>query len=193
MIDIRSTAGAIMLLACFSLNVEPAVAGPITDHATKAETMVANDPVGALTEIDKAVEEIWIASPLLFRKVLFADSAAGFGVYADRGNSTFKSGEPLFIYVEPIGFGYGKNALGVMEIGLDVDLVLIDDKGAELIAKEDFASYVQPVRYRNREFQMSLTANLTGLTPGKYVGKFTIRDRNSDKKGTFELPFEIVE
>jgi hypothetical protein len=182
-----------MLIACWGLNGEPAIAGPVTDYASKAETMMASDPVAALIELDKAVEAIWTASPLLFRKVLFADSVAGFGVYADRGNSTFKTGEPLFIYVEPIGCGSGKNALGVMEIGFDVVLVLTDDKGAELIAKEDFAFYVQPVRYRNREFQMSLTANLTGLTPGKYVGKFTIRDRNSDKKGTFELPFEIVE
>ena len=170
----------------------PAHAGPVADLGQKAEAIMASDPLAALESLDQAVDQVWSASPLLMRKALFVNSASGYGIYDERENAVFKVGEPLLVYGEPVGFAYGKNGLGGLEISLVVDFVLVGEDGAELISRDDFAAFVLPVRYRNREFQITLTLNLTGLPAGKYVGKFKLRDKYSDKTNMFELPFEVA-
>jgi hypothetical protein len=169
-------------------------AGPIADDAQEAERLLQQgDPVGAVTALDKAMGEVWAASPLVFRKVLFVEDSDGFGIYRPRESDIFKPGEPLVIYAEPIGFGYGKHSIGGNEIGLTSDFILTDTDGKELYSKDDFLAVTLPVRYHNREFQMQLTVNLTGLPAGKYIAKFHVRDQHSDKSGDFELPFELAE
>ena len=181
-----------LALAAALMAASPAFAGPVTDLAAKAEAAMAGDPLAALSALDEAVEAVWSASPLLFRKALFVDSASGFGIYAERANAVFKPGEPIIIYSEPVGFGYGKNAVGGLEINLVADFVLTSDSGEELFKKDEFFASEQPVRYHNREFLMTITLNLTGLPAGKYVGKFKVRDKHSDKTGEFELAFEVA-
>ena len=48
-------------------------------------------------------------------------------------------------------------------------------------------------RRRNKEFQVYIVYNFKGLKPGDYVLVTKLSDRNSDKKGEFELPFTIAE
>ncbi len=183
----------LMSAIVFSMSLATAsMAGPVADFAAKAEELAKSDPVAALAALDQAIEEVWNASPLLLRKALFVDSASGFGVYAERSGSVFKQGEPIVVYGEPLGFAYGKNLIGGMEINLAVDLALLDGSGTELGAQKDFGEFVLPVRYHNREFQITLTVNLPGFPAGKYLARFTLRDRHSEKTATFELPFEIT-
>lgn len=170
----------------------PAHAGTIADKGAEAESLLdAGDSVGAVEALDQAMEEIWQRSPLVFRKAMFVNDASGFGLYQPRESSVFKPGEPLVVYAEPIGFAYGQNAVGGTEISLITDFALTDPDGKQLFAKEDFLPVNLPVRYHNREFQMKLTVNLTGLPAGSYIAKFHVRDRNSDKAGDFDLPFEV--
>ena len=39
---------------------------------------------------------------------------------------------------------------------------------------------------------MTLAFGVPYLRPGDYVGHFTVRDQNSDKTGTFDLPFTVA-
>jgi hypothetical protein len=167
-------------------------AGEIADQAAKAEQLEnQGDFVGAISALDAAVETLWQKSPLQFRKVLFVDSAEGYGVYAERGSSVFKKGEPLLVYAEPVGFAYGKNALGNTEITLPVDFELQDNEGKTIYQKDDFVTVSLPVRYHNREFNMTITVRLSGLSAGEYMAKFHVHDKYSDKSGDFSLPFSI--
>jgi len=172
----------------------PAQSGTIAKMGAKAEALLDDgNPVGAIEALDAAMEVIWQKSPLLFRKALFVESTSGFGIYSEKSPAVFKVGEALLVYAEPVGFAYGKNSVGSKEIHLIADFVLNDGNGKTLISKDDFLKLVLPVRYNNREFQMNMTVNLTGLSPGNYVSKFHIRDKHSDKSGDFELAFEMVE
>lgn len=171
-----------------------AQAGPIADNAAKAEQLLqSGDPVAAAQALDDAMEELWIQSPLVFRKVLFVEDSSGFGIYRPRESNVFKPGEPLIIYAEPIGYGYGKHALGGNEIKLSADFELTDPEGNSLFSQADFLTLDLPVRYHNREFQMKMTVSLTGLGVGQYKAKFVVHDANSPKTGAFELPFEVAE
>lgn len=167
--------------------------GQIADDGAKAEALLEQgDPVAAVEALDQAMEEIWRRSPLVFRKTLFVEDSAGFGVYRERESNVFEPDEPLIVYAEPIGFAYGENAIGGGEIALVTDFVLTDTSGEVLYSQDDFLPVSLPVRYHNREFQMKLTVKLTGLPVGKYIAKFHVRDKHSDKTGDFELPFEVA-
>jgi len=179
--------------AVLALTSGAALAGPIVDHATRAEALLdGGDATAAADALDKAMEEIWKRSPLAFRKALFVVDSSGFGIYQERESNVFQQGEPLVVYAEPIGFAYGRNAIGGSEISLVADFVLTDQNNNELFSQDDFLSVALPVRYHNREFQIKMTVNLTGLPPGSYIAKFHVRDKHSDKSGDFELPFEVA-
>jgi hypothetical protein len=181
------------MLVCVVAAIASARAGEIADKAAKAEQLeTQGDYIGAISALDDAVEILWRKSPLQFRKVLFVDSAEGYGVYAERDSDVFKKDEPLLVYAEPIGFAYGKNALGITEITLPVDFELQDEKGKTIYQKDDFVTVSLPVRYHNREFNMTITVRLSGLSIGKYVAKFHVRDKYSNKSGDFSLPFSVV-
>lgn len=182
-----------MLAGMLAAVSAPVLAGDISDQAAKAEQLEKQgDYIGAISALDDAIGSVWEKSPLQFRKVLFVDSAEGYGVYAKRESPVFKKGEPLLVYAEPIGFAYGKNALGNTEITLLVDFELQNDEGKTIYQKDDFVTIALPVRYHNREFNMTITVKLSGLSAGKYAGKFHVRDKYSDKSGDFSLPFSIV-
>lgn len=188
-----------MIACCLSLTVLAALsgaaqAGPIVDNAAKAEQLLQQgDPIGAANALDDAMEELWLQSPLTFRKVLFVEDSEGYGVYRPREGNVFKPGESMVIYVEPLGFAYGKHSLGGYEVGLTTDFVLTDTKGKTLFARENFLTFKLPLRYHNREFQMQLTVSLTGIPPGKYIGKYHVHDDHSPKTADFELPFEVAQ
>ncbi len=186
------TAIAFGIAAMMLVSTLPANAGPIEDAASKAAVLNAGgDPAGAIAALDDAVDAIWTAAPLTLRKALFVNAASGYGVYDERADAVFKPGEPILVYVEPIGFAYGKNQVGGSEISLVTDFDLQNPAGESLYSKDDFVAVTLPVRYKNREFQMTLTLNLTGLPEGQYVGKFRVRDKHSDKNVVFDMPFEV--
>ena len=104
-----------------------------------------------------------------------------------------KVGEPILIYAEPFGFGYGSGGDGLYTIGFIVDLKVMTEAGEVLGELPSVANLDLTSRYQNREFQANLTYTLSGITPGRYVLETTLRDKNSEKFGTFQNTIEIVE
>lgn len=169
-----------------------AAAGPVVDAATRAEALQADgDAVGALNALNDAVGIVWDASPLAFRKVAVVDGASGYGIYEMRGDTTFRPDEKLTVYVEPVGFGYGSSD-GAASIGFTADLAIENATGQVLSETDDVFSLSTPSAPGKREFYMSLSFTVPYLRPGDYNAIFTVHDQNSDKTGTFEVPFSIA-
>lgn len=62
----------------------------------------------ALDDAYAAYMDAWDAAPLSVRKAVFVDDAAlGYGLYVERESNAFDAGEPLVVYLEPVGYGYG--------------------------------------------------------------------------------------
>lgn len=168
-----------------------AAAGPVVDAATRAEALQADgDTVGALNALDEAVDVIWKDGPLAFRTVALVDAASGYGVYEMRADPTFRPDEKLTVYVEPVGFGYGSSD-GAASIGFTADLAIENATGQVLSETDDVFSLSAPSAPNRREFYMALTFTVPYLRPGDYKAIFNVRDRNSAKSGTFEVPFSI--
>jgi hypothetical protein len=174
----------------------PAFCGPLADLGAQADQRVeAGDVVGALSVAADSYAQIWDASPDIGIRdtLLVAEPASGFGLYNPRADNKFKPGEPVFVYAEPFGFGYGTPGEGLYSIGFAVDLRVISDRGEVMAEVSDIASLDLTSRYRNREFQANLTYTLNGIPPGIYVLETTLRDKNSPKTGTFQTEVEFTE
>ncbi|HYM73651.1 MAG TPA: hypothetical protein VET89_11760 [Stellaceae bacterium] len=150
-----------------------------------------------LEEIDKreaAVMEAWAATPLSVRRAIFVDGHPdGFGQYTERSSNTFKKGEKLVTYAEPVGYGWTDIGDGMVRFGFKVDFLLKSPDGKVLAGQDDFADLSQQSHARNREFMVILTLNVSGAPAGDYVIEYKLRDVTGAKTGTFSQPFKIVD
>jgi hypothetical protein len=179
---------AVVVLGWSSL----AGAGPIVDAATRAEAMQAEGKaLEALQALEEAEGALWTEMPLSFRKVVLADSVGSLGTYTERSGNSFKPDEQLRVYVEPVGYGYGApGAAGT--IGFTADLSIENDTGQVLTEAKQLFSISAASAGNWREFGMTFAFGVPYLRPDNYVAKFTVDDQNSDKTGTFSVPFTVT-
>ena len=178
--------GLIVLAGSF-----PVAAGPIVDAAARAEALQAEGKtVEALAALDEAVNTIWMQSPLVFRQVELVESAEG-AAPRERTDRTFQADEQLIVRVEPVGYGYGAAGSGAT-IGFTGDLALENATGQILTEAKDLFSVTRDSPAGSREFAMTLSFVVPYVRPGDYVARFTIRDQNSDKSGSFDVPFTVA-
>ncbi len=188
----------LLALAALALTAAaaPAVAGPLVGGATSNEAKLgAGGFTGALDESRDLVAAVWDQSPgLTFGEALLvAENATGFGVFNPRVNNVFKKGEPILIYCEPFGFGYGAPGAGLYSVNFVVDLQVLDAAGNQLANAEGATEYNMTSRHQNREVQANITYSLDGIPVGRYTLITTLRDKNSAKSGSFQTAIEISE
>jgi hypothetical protein len=177
---------AALLLAC---DASFATAGPAVDAATQAESLLAAGKVSeALDALTGALDALCQASPLAFHKSLIVNSSSGYGAYVERADTTFKPDEKMMIYVEPVCFGHADDGA----IGFKADLSIENMTGQVLGEAKDVFSLSTPSAPDRREFSMTLAFGVPFLRPGDYKAVFAVHDQNSDKSGTFEVPFAIA-
>ncbi|MGB7053970.1 MAG: hypothetical protein WBE28_01460 [bacterium] len=131
--------------------------------------------------------------PLLLCNVRFVKGEDNsYGIYEPKQSNNFASGEPLYLYLEPMGFAYEKIVpAGCYEFGFKADFVLEDDKGNELGGQEEFADLKFSSWNRNTEVSLTFTYSFTGFEKGKYKVVTHVRDAHSNKSATVENWFYI--
>ncbi|HUG63220.1 MAG TPA: hypothetical protein VMP03_15340 [Methylomirabilota bacterium] len=176
-----------------AVQAEAVTAGEVVENARKAEELSdAGNPVQALAAIEAAFNSLWDKAPLGFSEALFvAAKPQGFGIYDMRPSAVFDPGEDMLVYAEPFGYGYRREG-DTFQIAFDADFELRNTGGQILHAQSDFAELDMQSRRRNKEFQIFITYNFKGLKPGDYILSTTLRDRNSPKTGSFDLPFTVA-
>jgi hypothetical protein len=173
-----------------------AMAGPLADAAKAVEDkLAAKDAFGAMEAAAAFYGQVWDAIPALgfTQSSLVAVNATGYGVYNPRPNNVFKAGEPILIYCEPYGFGFGSPGEGLYSVNFIVDLQVLDASGNQLANAPGATEFNLTSRHQNREVQANITYNLDGISPGRYTLVTTLRDKNSAKSGSFQTAIEISE
>jgi hypothetical protein len=168
-----------------------AMAGPIADAGQQAEVLAAEGKtLEALQALDDAVNTIWVESPLLFRDVTLVE-AEGENGSAERTNRQFQPDATLRVRVEPVGYGYGGSGDRV-KIGFAGDLSMENATGQILAEAKDLFSVAVDSAPGNRHFDMTISFVVPYVRPGDYTARFTVRDQNSQKSGTFDVPFTVA-
>jgi hypothetical protein len=185
----------LLALALVALTPVCGFAGEIANHAAAAEKALdSGDGLAAIQEFDAAQDALWTAMPLTVKKVEKAIEASGVGIYTPRPDAPYKPGEKLYLYLEPVGYGYGDDGLGNKVIELSVELTLSDDRGQALGTIENIAAIRLVSRVKNRElfFGLDLSLDPSSVPAGKYRGDFVMHDKNSDKTAKFSVDFQIA-
>ncbi|MBN9010729.1 MAG: hypothetical protein J0H63_11575, partial [Rhizobiales bacterium] len=99
----RRSAFVALAMIGAALPVRAAQAGDIADKASQAEALLsAGKPQEALAAFDAASGDFWQALPLSVRVATFVDSVDGYGNYHALPEASFKPGDTLKIYLEPV-------------------------------------------------------------------------------------------
>jgi len=156
--------------------------------AASAEKGRTTEAMNALRE---AMKEVSTANPLsVSNATLVAKDAGSFGMYTARANNVFKAGEPILIYVEPVGYRFAQQG-DEQVFGFSADFAVLSE-GLEILAgQRKFQEWVFRSKKPLFEVFVNLTYNLTGAPPGKYFIETTFHDMNGGGQTSFKLPVEI--
>lgn len=173
-----------------------ALAGPVVDKATEIETQIAAGNIpDAMTAADALTATVWDANTTIgiHAAALVDAPVTMLGIYNPRADDKYQIGAPILIYAEPFGYGFASGGEGLYTFGFMVDLKVMTEAGEVLGELPSVANLDVTSRVQNREFPANLTYTLQGLSPGRYVLETTLRDKNSEKAGSFQNTIEIVE
>ena len=123
--------------ACLLAFVSAAAAGPAVDAAARAEALVTEGKTTeALDAFDAAYEALWNFMPLGFRNVHLVESSAGYGIYEEQADRSFRADERMAVYVEPVGYSYAETGDGYA-IDLKTSLEIRDTDGRVVAEAKD--------------------------------------------------------
>jgi hypothetical protein len=103
-------------------------------------------------------------------------TVSGYGVYEAHNSSSFKPGEKISLYIEPVGFSY-KPVQSLYLMNFTADLLVSNRTGHVLAGFQDLPISTIMSHYKNKE--LILTVGLTQsnpFPPGDYVLKYIIHD-----------------
>lgn len=149
--------------------------------------LAGQDYLKALQLLRSSIEMFWEKSPLLLHNARFVkQDGNSYGMYEPKEGDTFSPGEPVYLYVEPVGFTLKRNESGNYEFGFTGDFSLTDEGGKILGSQNDFANLNFKSWNFNTEVALTFTYTFSGLEKGRYKIITTVKDANSDKKATVE-------
>lgn len=115
--------------------------------------------------------------------------ADGYGVFSPRSAVGYRSGEPILIYVELLGYRHQPAGDG-WNFGVIVDWRVRSMTGEVLFEQPNLLRQDMASAHRNAEFYVNLTYNLDA-PPGRYLLETVFRDLYAGQEATFEQVVEI--
>jgi hypothetical protein len=172
----------------------PSHAGPLLDAAQKAEALAASGDVLAAHEtLREAVSAFSANLPFTIGKAVFVKSEPkGYAMYEPKESPTFKPGESLVSYVEPIGLTWKPAATtGQIETHFTVDFDILNPEGQVLASQKAFGDFTFTGYVRNQEIYSTLTIDVTGAPAGDYVVRYHFNDVNGNRTASVDQTFTI--
>jgi hypothetical protein len=146
-----------------------------------------------LQALKDATAAAWRQLPFTALNVhLTAAAPAGYGRYVKRVDNVYRPGEPLIIYMEPVGFKVLRNKTrGVYRYKLNADFNLVDAWGRVVGGRRSFGQFGEEVHQFPDRFPLTFTISLAGLPPGDYKVETILRDMIAKKSYTVTTPIRI--
>jgi hypothetical protein len=149
----------------------------------------------AVVELEEVLTLVRSKSNLEFVNVVFTnEEAGGFGLYNQRENATFATGETFFIYGEAKNYTIKENQNNLYEIYLKEDLYILDQDNNVLFGQADFLDYHITSHSKNHDLFLYTTITQTSPFPvGNYKFRLVLKDVFSQKTTEAIIEFTIAE
>ncbi len=152
-----------------------------------------NDPAKTLQALKDATAAAWASFPFTALNVhLTAAAPTGYGRYVKRVDNVYQPGEPLIIYMEPVGFKVVHDKeKGLYRYRLSADFNLVDAWGRVVGGRRSFGRFGEETHQFPDRFPLTFTISLAGLPPGRYKVETILRDVIAQKSYTVITPVKI--
>lgn len=160
------------------------------NQAKKA--IAAKDAAAAMRALGKASQAAFDALPFTaINASLVAAPPDGYGRYIPRVDNVYRPGEPLVIYMEPVGYKVvRKSGDGAYEYNIVADFNLVDAWGTVVGGRRGFGRFKgESHRFPDR-LPLTFTYSLAGLPPGRYRVETILHDKLG--KASYTVSQEVV-
>ncbi|MGD8561137.1 MAG: hypothetical protein PVG03_01315 [Desulfarculaceae bacterium] len=153
----------------------------------------ARDPAATMKALNQAAAEAFKRLPFKALNVhLVAAPPSGFGRYLPRVDNVYRPGEPLILYMEPVGFKVIENQKnGLYRFSLTADFNLVDAWGMVVSGRRSVGRFGGESRQFPDRYPLTFTYNLAGLPAGEYRFETILRDLLGKRSHTVVTPIHI--
>lgn len=166
------------------------------DHINQALKFIDEEKYNeAVVELEEVLTLVRSKSNLEFVNVVFTnEEAGGFGLYNQRENATFATGETFFIYGEAKNYTIKENQNNLYEIYLKEDIYILDQDNNVLFGQADFLDYHITSHSKNSDLFINNTITQTSPFPvGNYKFRLVLKDVFSQKTTEVIIEFTVTE
>ncbi len=184
----------VLALAVPALAAAPAVPREFEQAVEQARRGIkARDPAQTLGSLRQAVAAAWRRLPFTAIEVhLVAAPPTGFGEFIPRVDNVYRPGEPLILYLEPVGFTVRRNReKNTYSYRLSADFNLVDAWGHVVSGRRQFGRFEGESRHFPSRLPLTFTYSLSGLPPGEYRLETVLRDMLGKRSHTIITPIRI--
>ncbi len=130
------------------------------------------------------------ASLILLNAVFASDNVSKFDDLHRRESSTFKLGDPFYIYIQPSGFSCIKEE-GSYKAKFDVDIQLIL-KDKVVVNQEGVLKPIFEAGVPIKNVDINITDKISGLIPEDFTIRVRVKDLVANKSVDAMLPLNII-
>lgn len=151
----------------------------------------ANQIPEAIESLKTAIRQIWPKGGMgALLSQLVVEPAKGYGMYIPKENNVYNAQEPIYLYVEPVGYNVLKDGDNY-EFGITADFYLKTKDGKEISQQKEFEKWIVKSRRFISDFSINLEFNITGLRMGSYILETILRDINGNSKISIKKEIRI--
>jgi hypothetical protein len=185
----RPMAGLLLLLAL----AIPADAAAFAVSLEQAAQNYEQNPQQSLQALRQAIAALWPRLPLGVGQWRFLqDVPTPEGSYQVREDKPFAAGEPVILYLEPIGFTVREED-GLYNYHLVIDFNMVDAWGHVVGGRRQFSALQGPALTFPDHLYVVISYSLLGLTPGEYRIETTLRDMLKQQRAyTLTTPLRLA-
>jgi hypothetical protein len=187
----RLWACALVASAVLSFHA-PVAAQTLPERLSEIETLIERGDTGAVSQ---AARELYHtisrqAGFSLSDPIQTVGQAMGFGLYERRAGNLYRSGETIYVYLEPFGFSVTPGPDGLNRLVFDVDFLVLAADGRDLSGVISMGEIVLSSFAVPLDAYLFLSYDLEA-SPGPYILRTRVTDRRSGELAQFDFPVEI--